>query len=305
MNDQITTSIDAFLHYLGSVKQYSDHTIQAYTHDLYLLTVYVEEQGLSYRELTHAEVRRFVSQLSKQGYAHKSMNRIISGIKSFYRYEMKYCSLDRDPFAHIRSMTRDRTLPTVLTREEVSTLINAPGDDFVGVRDRAIFHTFYVTGCRLSELLSMNKEDLQFPFKKILVHGKGSKDRYVFLTDHAIADLRIYLERQSTRAQKQHLSPEDQQAVFVNKMGKRLTPQGVHYIFHTYASTLGIEKNITPHTFRHTFATHILDSDAGIRVVQELLGHESISTTQIYAHVGTKRLKEVYTKNHPHGRSEP
>ncbi len=304
MNKDIDRAIDDYLQYLRSIKNYSVHTLKAYAHDLSLLSAYITDYNLPFDSLSHTEVRRFTAALKRKEYAERSINRIISGIKSFYRYEIRFTGLDRNPFSQVRSMKKQRTLPTVLTIDEVRRILSAPGDDFIGARDRAVFHTLYSTGCRLSEMLSMNTDDVSFTYRKILVHGKGSKDRYVFLTRAAVHDLHLYMSLKQERARKQKLQNTDNAAVFVNKMGKRLTPQGVHYIFHTYVTKLGIEKHVTPHTFRHTFATHLLDHDAGIRVVQELLGHENISTTQIYSHVGAKRLKEVYSKNHPHGRSE-
>ena len=135
----------------------------------------------------------------------------------------------------------------------------------------------------------------------ILVHGKGDKDRFVFLTPSAQEILLLYIPLRNARQQTRTVKPDDKVSLIVNNRGHRLTPQGVHYIFQLYTRKLGIPKKITPHTFRHTFATHILENDAGIRVVQELLGHENVSTTQIYSHVSAGRLKEVYKKSHPHG----
>ncbi len=302
MRPELNATIDEFLNYCSDIRNYSKHTISSYSHDLRLFAEYVEAQELIFGELQFEDARRFVAKMKRNSYEESSMNRIISGIKSFYRYCLRFDLLDDNPFSLVKSMKSSRKLPSVLTIEEVSSFIHAPGYDVIGMRDRVIFRVLYSTGCRLSELLTMNIPDLDLQQKRVIVHGKGDKDRFVFLSTNTIKDIELYLPLREQYLISRGLVEASQKPLFINKQGKQLTPQGVHYIFHTYAKKIGIEKHVTPHTFRHTFATHLLDHDAGIRVVQELLGHENISTTQIYSHVSVKRLKDVYKETHPHGR---
>lgn len=288
-----------YIDYLQHVRQYSTHTSEGYSHDLRLFGEFLEASSIDHLEISSREVRSFVSSLKRRGYADASIHRIVSALKGFYRYADSFLGHGRNPFLNVRSSGSSKRLPTVLTPEEVHLWISAPSEDFTGRRDRALFHLLYSTGCRLSEMLAMSLGDISLKERRILVHGKGGKDRYVFLTTGAADDVSSYLD-----LRQEHLRGKVpiETSVFVNKQGKRLTPQGVHYIFHTYAERLNTGKHVTPHTFRHTFATHLLDHGAGIRAVQELLGHEQISTTQIYAHVSAKRLQKVYEAAHPHGR---
>lgn len=303
MEETYQQATEQFLHYLLEVRSYSLHTIKAYEHDLQLYGVYLEAMGYEFGSVDHIQARGFMASLRNDGYAQGTINRVLSAVRRFYRHLLAFEQIRIDPFSQVKSTGRERKLPTVLSVEEVRMFLDACGDDFLGCRDRMIFHLFYSTGCRLSELLGIDLGDIDLEANVIKVHGKGAKERLVFLSEAARVDLGAYLERRQAVLTSKGLDPKTVSHLCVNRNGKRLTPQGVHYIFHTYAQRLGINKHVTPHTFRHSFATHILENDAGIRVVQELLGHEHISTTQIYSHVSTARLKEVYRQSHPHGRS--
>lgn len=303
MTETYEQAAKQFLQYLRDVRSYSLHTIKAYEHDLHLYGQYLKEAGCEYERVDHIKARGFMASLRSAGYAQGTINRILSAVRRFYRHLLSFDQIQINPFSQVKSTSRDRKLPTVLTIEEVRQFLDACSDDFLGCRDRMIFHLFYSTGCRLSELLGICLTDIDFESRVIKVHGKGAKERLVFLSEAAADDLRAYLERRAAVLTSLGQEVKGVDPLCVNRNGKRLTPQGVHYIFHTYAQRLGITKHVTPHTFRHSFATHILENDAGIRVVQELLGHEHISTTQIYSHVSTARLKEVYRQSHPHGRS--
>lgn len=300
--NRLEECIDRYCDYLADVRHLSEHTLKAYRHDLHLYERSIAASGRQMDEIRFEDARRFVSRLYKRGYSEKSINRIISSVKGFYNWCITYDIVASSPFSQVKSMKAQKQLPVVLTGEEIEMMINAPEDDTLGIRDKTMFSLLYSTGCRLSEMLQINIEDIDLSSSRILVHGKGRKDRYVFLTRRASGLLELYLPLRLELLKNLGASLVSQQALLVNKRGKRLTPQGVHYIFHTYVRMLGIDKHVTPHTFRHTFATHILDNDAGIRVVQELLGHQNVATTQIYSHVSTKRLKDVYKRSHPHGR---
>jgi len=299
---------EQYLNYLRGVRNLSEKTTAAYKQDLHKLGRFLEERELKADALKPADVRLFLAELEKQKLASSSVNRIISAIKGFYSFAVTYELTGRNPFDRIRSFKRERHLPSVLTRQEVRMLLNAPKDDFLGKRDAALLHIFYSTGSRLSEVTAMNEEDVHVGNGFILVHGKGNKDRFVYLTKPAASVLRQYLEfkhRRFAPDENSELSGDGRTVVhplIISSRGRRITAQGVHHIFRKYTDSLDLPKHVTPHTLRHTFATHILDNDAGIRAVQELLGHENISTTQIYSHVGIERLRRVYEQTHPHGR---
>jgi site-specific recombinase XerD len=287
--------------YLRDIRKLSDKTVVAYRQDLEKYEQFCIEQRKSITEISYEQARKFLAVIIRSGYSTNSVNRILSGIKGFFTYCIRYEYCEINPFSRIKGVGGGRRLPDILSHEEVARFLAAPEDDFSGIRDKVIFELLYSTGCRLSELIGINIADVQLEEKMILVHGKGDKDRFVFLTPSAHEIVSLYIPLKSRRKLPVDVSPDDKRALIVNNRGHRLTSQGVHYVFQKYTTKLSIPKKITPHTFRHTFATHILDNNAGIRVVQELLGHENVSTTQIYSHISSGRLKKVYKKSHPHG----
>ena len=293
--------LENYIKYLRDIRKLSEKTVVAYRQDLGKYEQFCGEQNKQITEISYEQARRFLAVIIRSGYSTNSVNRILSGVKGFFSYCIRYEYCEINPFSRIKGVSGGRRLPSVLTHAEVAKILAAPENDFAGIRDKVIFELLYSTGCRLSELTGMNITDVQLVEKTILVHGKGDKDRFVFLTKSAQEILSLYIPLKNTRQQPQDVKLDDRNALVVNNRGQRLTPQGVHFVFQKYTKELGIPKKITPHTLRHTFATHILDNNAGIRVVQELLGHENVSTTQIYSHVSSSRLKEVYKKSHPHG----
>ncbi len=293
--------MENYLLYLRDIRKLSSKTIIAYRQDLEKYEQFCIEQSKQITEISYEQARRFFAVLIRSGYSTNSINRILSGIKGFFTFCIRYEYCEINPFSRIKGTGGMKHLPTVLSHEEVTRILEAPESDFPGIRDKVIFELLYSTGCRLSELINMNIDDVRLTEKIILVHGKGDKDRFVFLTPSAQKIVALYIPLKQSRQLPQNVTSDDLSALIVNNRGRRLTPQGVHHVFQRYAEKLGIPKKITPHTFRHTFATHILENNAGIRVVQELLGHENVSTTQIYSHVSSSRLKEVYKKSHPHG----
>jgi site-specific recombinase XerD len=304
-------AVSEYLAYVRDVRKLSDHTEISYHNDLMKLVEFLDEQRLGVFEMTDADARAFVRKLLNRGngrggdFSPSSVNRTLCGIRSFFHhfYQMGRCPYN--PFSEISSGRKRVRLPNVLSEEEVRGIVDLPWDDFRSLRDVTMFNLFYSTGCRLSELLAMNESDIELSEARVLVTGKGSKERYVFLTEPARRLLAEYLPRKRALQVRCGVdSPEESAALLVNLRGKRLSAAGVHSIFETYQVKLGMQKHFTPHVLRHSFATHLLDNDSGIRVVQELLGHSSISTTQIYAHVSNERLRKVYLQSHPHGRKE-
>ena len=294
--------LEEYVAYLRSVRGLSEHTIHAYRRDLSAFLDFLSERKVEVKDVDLATARVYVARLSKSGLKASSINRALSSIRGFYRFNESQGYFRADPFLAIRSMKTDKTLPDIFFQREIEELLGsiAPGDsDFSAVRDRTIFEILYSTGCRVSEVIGMNTADIDTKRRVAMVHGKGKKDRLVFIGKSAAESMREYLPHRSSRLSAS--KPADSVALFVNERGGRLTRQGVTHIISKRLSEAGVQKHVTPHTFRHSFATHLLDEGAGIRSVQELLGHASLSTTQIYTHLGIERLKRVYRDAHPHG----
>jgi site-specific recombinase XerD len=217
-----------------------------------------------------------------------------------------------NPFAEIRSLRTEKKLPSFLFEEEMAKLLELPAsaaeggeagtDGFWKLRDRAVLETLYSTGCRISELVSLDLSDVDLRNRAARVMGKGSRERMVFLGGEALAALKEYMDgrRARMRPGAPGGDPQAVRALFVNQRGRRITDRGVRFILASYLRAANLGKKVSPHTFRHSFATHLLDRGADIRAVQELLGHASLSTTQVYTHVGLERLKKVYRRAHPH-----
>ena len=294
--------IDSFLSYLKDVQGYSEKTVISYAHDLKRLDEFLVSHDLGVSEMVYEDARAFVADLYDQNLSHASINRILSGNRMFFRSLLENSVVKADPFKRVSGAKNTRKIPTVLAREEIEMILSCPTDDYTSLMEVTMFNLFYSTGCRLSEVLGMKIRDIDFDKRRIIVTGKGNKQRYVFLTNRAKDMLVQYLPRRQEVIST--LKAEDDGTVLINSKGKKLPLSTVHSIFDKYRLRLGLGKKFTPHVFRHTFATHLIDNDSDIRVVQVLLGHESIGTTQIYTHVTGKRLEEVYRNSHPHGRND-
>ncbi len=296
-----------YLAYLESVRNLSAHTLESYAKDLQKYTAYLEEKGVKPRKAGLADARGFVGSLSSGGLSARSVNRIISGVRGWYRYMERKGEIGANPFAEIRSLRTEKRLPSFRFEDEMARLIELPSqaacgeeDSFWKLRDRAVLETLYSTGCRISELVSLNIGDIDLKGSSARVMGKGSKERNVFLGASAVSVLRKYLSCRSMHASARSDSEDGARAVFINQRGGRITDRGVRFILGEYLAKANLGKHVTPHTFRHSFATHLLDRGADIRAVQEMLGHASLSTTQVYTHVGLDKLKKVYRRAHPH-----
>ncbi len=310
MRDQAPARFAAeeYLQYLGSVRNLSPHTLESYRKDLQKYEQYLADCGLEARRAGIEQARGFVGSLSRMGLSPRSVNRVVCGVRGWYRYMERRREVDGNPFAEIRSLRTEKRLPSFLFEEEMAKLLELPahappgGEGFWSARDRAILETLYSTGCRISELVSLDLADLDLKNRAARVMGKGSRERMVFLGAEALAALRGYIaERQRhVRAGGAGADADAARALFLNQRGRRITDRGVRFVLASYLRTANLGKKVTPHTFRHSFATHLLDRGADIRAVQELLGHASLSTTQVYTHVGLERLKKVYRRAHPH-----
>jgi integrase/recombinase XerC len=312
-----------YLTYLGAVRNLSPHTLESYGKDLEKYHLFLLERGVTAEQAGIAEARGFVSWLSREGLSPRSVNRMISGVRGWYRYMESRNQVASNPFAEIRSLRTEKPLPSFLFEEEMARLVEMPthepsadGDYFWKLRDRAVLESLYSTGCRISELVALNLSDVALKNRTSTVMGKGRKERNVFLGDAAVQALREYMSLrrfhakvQEPEAVRAETAPQAApgtvrgdavRALFINQRCGRITDRGVRFILSEYLARANLGKRVTPHTFRHSFATHLLDRGADIRAVQELLGHASLSTTQVYTHVGLEKLKKVYRRAHPH-----
>jgi len=238
----------------------------------------------------------YLNNLQTKGRAVSTISRNLAAIKSFYQYLVRERYLEKDPAAHLESPKLEKKLPKILTIGEVEELLRQPNTFLpTGHRDKAMLELLYATGIRVSELISLNISDINLDMGYIKCYGKGAKERIVPLGSIAAKCVQEYI----TKGRPKLVRTYEEPALFVNHHGNRLTRQGFWKIIKKYAQEASINKEITPHTLRHSFATHLLENGADLRSVQEMLGHADISTTQIYTHVTKNRLKEVYDKAHP------
>lgn len=290
--------IEGFIRYLEIERGASEHTIKGYTYDLKQFADYLKKNGetIDLASVDHIKIRGFLAELHKRGESRNSLGRRLASLRSFFRYLNREGIVEMNPAKMVSSPKKEKKLPSFLTLDEAIRLVESPSsDDIYGARDRAILETFYSAGIRLSELTSLNLEDLNLTDGLVKVRGKGKKERIVPLGSKAISTISKYINRM----EKKDVRPRP---LFLNRSGKRLTTRGIEHILGKYVKQSGIMRHATPHTLRHTFATHLLDGGADLRSIQELLGHASLSTTQKYIHLNMDRLMEVYDKAHPRGK---
>lgn len=293
-------AVDRFIRFLTVERNASDFTIKSYREDLDSLTEYVSESfGRTPRpsEVDTVDLRDYVAAMHEAGYAETSISRRLASFRSFFRYAQRDGLVSGNPAKPLRNPRKKRKLPHFLTTKQLGKLLAAPPlNKPFGLRDRAIMETMYSAGLRVSELVGMNDEDIDFKAGLVTVRGKGKRERLSPLGKFALQALKRWLNKRklSRKSGKRGLSP-----VFVNKFGDRITTRSIGRILEKYIKQTGLDHRTTPHTLRHSFATHLLDAGADIRSVQELLGHKSLVTTQIYTHVSTASLRQVYEKAHP------
>jgi len=286
--------LEKFLTYLDIEKNYSPHTLLNYKLDLIEFIKFLEEKPLE--KVEYNDFRRYLAQLRTRKFKPRTLARKLSSIRSLYKFLQRESYIKENPAVLLMTPKLDKMLPNFLSEGEVTQLIEAPKlMKTGGQRDRAIFETLYSSGLRVSELVGLNIEHIDFIGNVIKVLGKGKKERIVPIGDTALKEIRAYL---ATRPVKEGVKP--QRAVFLNKNGQRLTDRSIRNIINKHILMTSIKSKVSPHVVRHSFATHLLNRGADLRSVQELLGHVNLSTTQIYTHITTERLKTVYDKAHPH-----
>ncbi|MBN1125835.1 MAG: tyrosine recombinase XerC [Sedimentisphaerales bacterium] len=248
-------------------------------------------------------VRAFMAFLNEQHYSKSTTARKLATLRSFYKFLVRRNYLNSNPVITIKTPKQDKKLPRYLEYEEVQRLLNSPpADTWLGARDRAILETLYSTGMRVSEIVALNMDDVDFLGEVIHIRGKGKKERISPIGSSALQAIQRYIEFRNKRMQ--HDSDFDSRVLFANKHGHRLSTRSVRRKMDKYLREAGLDPAISPHTLRHSFATHMLNNGADLRSVQELLGHQSLSTTQIYTHVTTSKMKEVYDQAHPRDHME-
>jgi len=324
-----TAIFQEFLNYLKFEKRFSEHTAKCYGADLTQFGEFLcwragdgpvaevispenQDYGAATAVATKADVqldqlvlkaqtdelRAYLGFLNEKKYSKSTIARKLATLRSFYKFLVKRGRLDSNPVTTIRTPKQDKKLPRFLEYDEVKRLLETPPiDTWLGARDRAIMETLYSTGMRVSELVGLNMDDVDFLGEVVHIRGKGKKERIAPISSSALQVIQHYMEFRSRRAQS---SPNfDSKVLFVNKHGRRLSTRSVRRKMDKYLKMAGLDPAISPHTLRHSFATHMLNNGADLRSVQELLGHQSLSTTQVYTHLGTARLKEVYQTAHP------
>jgi len=293
---------DKYVNYLEAERRASPYTVRNYTTDLLGFFDFLKTKGVSsLREVDRHVLRDYLSHLMEEGIVKASIARKLSAIRSFYRYLVREGVVTTSPVASTSSPKLDKRLPSFLTPEETVRLLQAPDlSTPQGLRDRALMELLYASGLRVSELVNLDMEQVNFDTNEIRVWGKGSKERVVLMGIPAADALNTYL----SQGRPNLLGDKRSSALFVNRYGGRLIERRVQRLLQKYASLAGINKRVYPHLLRHTFATHLLDGGAGLRVVQELLGHASLSSTQIYTHVTKSQAKKVYLSAHPMAREK-
>lgn len=308
----------SFLHYLRQERQYSENTVSSYTLDIaQFLRVNSNlaggEEGCNWKGVTESIARRYAMALTSAEVGKSSVNRKLSSLRTFFRFMLRENYLDANPFSITQGLRTGKRLPKVLDEQQVTQLLEAPasywrkmassghavkGDaDFAAARDAAALEVIYSGGLRISEAINLNLEDIDFLSARFKVLGKGRKERYCFLGRPAIAAIRRYLQAREAAG---FAGRREKGALFVNqKDGSRLTTRSLERAFKNYLAEANLPPDCTPHKLRHSFATHLLAAGADLPTVQELLGHASIATTQIYTHIDIGRLIEVYSKAHP------
>jgi len=296
-------AINSFLNYLTVEKGFSENTIAAYRNDLYQLASFVEEEatkrGLtpSWSSFGRQEMLSYMLNLKERNYAATTAARKVAAAKSFFSFMLAEANIKDNPTLNVTSPRVGKSLPKPISISQAMLLLEQPAKQSTpeAKRDRAMLELLYASGMRVSELVSLNLDDINIDGGDVRCFGKGHKERIIPIAPRAAVTVKEYL--QEARSRLAH--DETEQALFLNRRGDRLTRQGLWQILKGYAKSAGLDKEITPHTLRHSFATHMLNGGADLRSVQELLGHANISTTQVYTHLTTEHVRRIYDKSHP------
>jgi len=296
----LNSAINEYLLYLDAVRGLSANSVLGYKKDLDYLMLFVGKD-VDIKDVTKENLLFCIGELSKKKMAATSINRFIAAVRTFFAYCKKFQYIPKNPAIELKTVRIPKKIPRFLTANEMNSLCNQPElkELLWTSRDCAIFEMLYSSGCRVSELANLRFSDFMEGFSKAIVKGKGNKDRVVYFAKEAQAALKIYLDDRKKILQEKKVENEPEY-IFINQKGNHLSAAGIRWIVSRYSGVEGTNHHISPHAFRHTFATQLLSNGADVRAVQELLGHSSISTTQRYTHITTEKLIEIYNKAHPH-----
>ncbi len=292
--------LEDFILYLRIEKNASPHTVNNYRADIERFFVFAREQCVGevlFANVTPLLIRAYLAHLKEEDYARRTIARRIAALRSFFRFLCRESVLLANPFKAIHTPKLEKRLPVFLDPNEITDILNLPGNDTLGRRDAALLELLYATGVRVSELAGLTIRDVDLASGYALVYGKGSKERVVPVGRKALDAIKDYLATSRPRLYAD--STPGHNTLFVNKSGGPLTDRSIRRILAKYVDQLAITKHVSPHTIRHSFATHLLNNGADLRSVQELLGHVNLSTTQLYTHVTKERMKAVYKLAHP------
>lgn len=287
--------INKFLSYLKENRNYSDLTIKSYSIDLREFSDYINKDLTT---VNKSDVKKYLNYLFIKEDKNKTVSRKISTLKSFYKYLHTNNIIGINPVTNIKYPKKEKSLPKFLAYNELEIMIDVSKEGFCGVRNNLIIELMYATGVRVSELINIKLDDIDYYNKSIRILGKGSLERIVFYGDYVSELLILYINGQ----RKELLNGKQNNYLILNKNGDNITSRGIAKIIDNIIKQTSIKVKVSPHTLRHTFATHLLDNGCDLRSVQELLGHKNINTTEVYTHVTSERLKDVYFKSHPRGR---
>jgi len=297
---QKVTGLDLSEQFLDSLwleSGLSGNTLSAYRSDLAAFDTWLNKKGLDLKSAGRAELLGYLAANVRQGLSPRSSARRLSTLRRFYRYLLREGMIQNDPTADVRSPSLGRPLPKAITEASVEKLLAAPAETTLGLRDRAMLETMYASGLRVSELVTLALNELDLTTGLVRVTGKGGKERIVPLGDEATSRLRDYLDQ----ARPELVGDQKNGAVFITRRGKPMTRQAFWQLIKRYTVIAGIDTDLSPHSLRHAFATHLLNHGADLRSVQMLLGHADLSTTQIYTHVARARLQSLHSSHHPRG----
>lgn len=288
--------IDKFIEYLKYQRNYSDFTCNNYNKDLNEYNSFILSNKINYKNMDYNEAKEYVIYLNKKNDAKSTISRKLSSLRTFYKYLVLNNKVESNPFLLVSSPKKEKRIPKFINYNNMEEILNVPNiKTKEGQRERVILEVLYASGVRVSELVNIKLKDIDFSNKNILILGKGSKERLVSFGDYALEYINLYLKE----GRKLLLDGVKSDYLIVGKKSEKLTTRRVEQIIDDIIKRTSIKLNITPHMFRHTFATHLLDNGCDLLVVQELLGHASLSSTEIYTHVSNEHLREVYLKCHP------
>lgn len=293
--------ISLFSEYLLTERNYSDHTDINYIHDLDIYANYIKNKRISYQNITYRCINNYINYLKEDKKLEpNSINRNLSALRSFYNFLVRQNTIKSNPFNLIKSQKKQIKLPNYIKYSEFEEIVNLCDESPLGIRNRCLIELLFATGCRISELINIKITDINLINKDIKVKGKGNKERIVYFNDISKKYLNIYINEMRPIL----LNNKTNEYLLINHIGTKLTDRGVRDIINKLLLKCSINKKVSPHTFRHTFATMLLNEGCDLKSVQELLGHANLSTTSIYTHLSNDRIKDVYLHSHPRAKNK-